>query len=345
MNVHKIIAFMLGVILIFAIGTVLKIAQTVFIPLILAVLLSYIVEPAINGMTKIKIPRIIAIIIVLLIMFGVLYLIGLFLYSSINSLLREFPKYQRKFEDLLVVVNNLLGEHLPSSIHLLDRIDWAARVRTTLVQISESFVGFLRHLFVIIIFLIFLLSEKPFFKKKLSDAFQMNMNLRIGKILDHINQQIGRYLIIKFFISLLTGFLFWISFVIIGLDFALIFGVMAVLFNFIPSIGSIVITVLTILMSFIQFYPSWGPIIAVTVTTNVIQTLVGNILDPKISGEQLNISPFLILVSLIFWGWLWGIIGMFLAVPLAVVMKIICENIPSLKPISVIMGSGKIKRE
>lgn len=345
MNVHKIIALMLGIILIFAIGGVMKITQSVFLPLIIALLFMYILDPLINGLTKVKIPRIIAIIIVLMIIFGVLYLVALFLYSSVNSLIREFPKYQRKIQFLIDQIGILLGDRLPVSIRLFDDINWGLSIRGYLISISESFVGFISKLFMVIIFLIFLLLEKPYLKTKLAMAFQSNMNTRIDKMLEHINDQIGRYLIIKLLISLLTGLLFYVSFLIIGLDFALIFGILAVLFNFIPSIGSILITLLTILMSFVQFYPSWPPIIAVIICTNVIQTLVGNILDPKVSGDRLNLSPFLVIFSLMFWGWLWGIIGMFLAVPLTVVVKIIFENIPALRPVSIIMGTGKERKE
>jgi predicted PurR-regulated permease PerM len=94
-------------------------------------------------------------------------------------------------------------------------------------------------------------------------------------------------------------------------------------------------------MGFIQFYPSWGRIVVVIIAMNAVQMVVGNFLDPKLSGEHLNLSPFIILVSLVFWGWLWGIIGLFLAVPLTVIIKIICENIPYLKPVSIFMESGK----
>ncbi len=345
MNIHKLIAILLGGIVIIAVVAVLKILQPIIVPMVIAIMLSYIIEPLVTGLTKIKMPRIIAIVIVLIILFGFFYLVGLFVYSSINSLVREYPKYESRFESIYREVNTFFSDKLPVSIHLFEDVNWSFAFRDRLVAVSGSFVNFLKTLFVIIVYLVFLLLEKPLLKKKLAKAFQMNMNLRIGRILDHINQDIGRYLIIKLLISLATGILFWVSFTIIGLDFALIWGVLTVLFNFIPSIGSIIITLACVLWSVIQFYPAWGPIIAVAATGTVIQNVIGSFLDPKISGDQLNVSPLLVLFSLFFWGWIWGIVGMFLAVPLTVMIKIICENVPALQPISVIMGNGREKRE
>jgi predicted PurR-regulated permease PerM len=193
----------------------------------------------------------------------------------------------------------------------------------------------------ILIFLIFLLLEKPLFKRKIARAFGESNGRRIGQILEHINQQVGRYINLKFFISLATGFFVWVFLTIIGLDFPLVWGVLAFLLNFIPSIGSFIFVVITIIMGVVQFYPLMGKMIAVAASMIGIQVIIGNILDPRLQGHRLNISPFLILFSLIFWGWIWGAAGMFLAVPIIVIIKIICENIPTLKPIAVLMESGQ----
>ncbi|MFW6209686.1 MAG: AI-2E family transporter, partial [Spirochaetota bacterium] len=115
------------------------------------------------------------------------------------------------------------------------------------------------------------------------------------------------------------------------------------LLNFIPSIGSFVLVVITIIMGVIQFYPNMGKIIAVAATMIATQVTIGNFLDPRLQGRRLNISPLLILFSLIFWGWIWGVIGMFLSVPIMVVIQITCENIPALRPIAVLMESGHVK--
>lgn len=99
--------------------------------------------------------------------------------------------------------------------------------------------------------------------------------------------------------------------------------------------------IITILMGIIQFYPSPGKIFAVALSMIGIQAIIGQFLDPKLQGHRLNLSPFVILFSLALWGWIWGVVGMFLAVPITVIIQIICQNVPGLRFIAVFMGSGK----
>ena len=125
-----------------------------------------------------------------------------------------------------------------------------------------------------------------------------------------------------------------------GLDFAFLWGVLAVVMNFIPTIGSIVITVLTIFMAVVQFLPNWTPILIVAAGTILTQNIIGNIIDPRLQGNQLNLSPFVILVALSVFGYVWGIVGMFLAVPLLSVLQIVFANMEETKPIAILMSSG-----
>ena len=161
-------------------------------------------------------------------------------------------------------------------------------------------------------------------------------------MLGRINRQISKYLVLKLLISLITGLMFYLTAVVTGLDFALVWGVLATLLNFIPTIGSIIVTVLTILMAVIQFAPdSWINIVYVFLLTISIEMILGNIIDPRLQGVQLNMSPLMILVSLSIWGYIWGLPGMFLAVPIMSIIQIVCAITPSLKPIAVLLSSGR----
>jgi predicted PurR-regulated permease PerM len=152
-----------------------------------------------------------------------------------------------------------------------------------------------------------------------------------------INRQIQKYLAVKTVTSLLTGALTVLVLVIFGVDFALLLGFLAFVLNYIPSIGSIVATLIAGLMAFFQFGNSLTPV-WVLLLLGIIQTVIGNFIDPKLMGRTLDLSPLLVIFSLIFWGWLWGVAGMFLAVPLLAVFKIIFENVPSLKFLAVLMS-------
>ncbi len=343
MRISAVSTGLLGVITVIMLGAVLKMAASILLPLIIAIFLSFIIAPLVNMLDKMHIPRVLALILTLLVLFGVMFLIYLFLQTSVNSFIKEYPKYASRYTEISSQIETMVLQRFDISFDFSTDIDWQGALRDYLVRLSGSLINFFSSLILIIIFLIFLLLEKPLFKSKLARAFDEETGRHIGRIIEHINQQVGRYINLKFFISLATGLFVWFFLLIIGVDFPIVWGVLAFLLNFIPSIGSFVLVVITITMGVIQFYPNMGKIIAVAATMIATQVTIGNFLDPRLQGRRLNISPLLILFSLIFWGWIWGVIGMFLSVPIMVVIQITCENIPALRPIAVLMESGHVK--
>jgi predicted PurR-regulated permease PerM len=131
----------------------------------------------------------------------------------------------------------------------------------------------------------------------------------------------------------------------VGLEAAPTWGALAFFLNFIPTVGSILAGIPPVLLALLQFYPSAGPALIILIAVVVINQALGNIVAPKIMGDQLNLSPVVILLSVMFWGWLWGIAGAFLSVVITCSIKIVCENIPMLHPVSVMMSSGKAIRK
>jgi predicted PurR-regulated permease PerM len=121
-------------------------------------------------------------------------------------------------------------------------------------------------------------------------------------------------------------------------DFAPLFGFLAFLLNYIPNVGSLIATVLRVGFAFFQFGTFWVPFWILVITVG-LDTLMGNLVEPRIIGKGLGLSPLVVFFSLVFWGWLWGIPGMIMAVPLVAVIKIVCQNVPSLRPGAVLMGS------
>jgi predicted PurR-regulated permease PerM len=147
--------------------------------------------------------------------------------------------------------------------------------------------------------------------------------------------------LLKVVISLCTGALFFLTAVVTGLDLPILWGVLAFIFNFIPSIGSVIVTTIVIFMALIQFAPDWTNVFYVAILAISTQMILGNIIDPRLQGGQLNLSPFVILVSLSLWGFIWGLPGMFISVPLTSVLQILCANIKSLRPVAILISSGK----
>ena len=157
-----------------------------------------------------------------------------------------------------------------------------------------------------------------------------------------ISSQIGKYLALQFFISLATGLCVWLALIILGVDFPVTWGALAFFLNFIPTVGSIAASIPPILVALVQF-PSFWPAVFTLIVLLVIQMTIGNIISPKIMGDRLHLSPMVVLVSLVFWGWLWGLWAL-CSVPIASAIKIVCENIEALRPISVMMDPAGVTR-
>lgn len=321
---------------------VLKLTADVCIPLVIAILLTFIFSPFVVFLSKRRIPKIMGIVIVVAISAAGLYLVGLFFYASVLSFTGSFSHYQQKLVDVYASV--LQYFHISSNV--VEQFDWFGNLSSVLLQMTGTVMDSLKIAGIVFLFLIFMLLEVPYFNKKIYLAFNAPTRRRFITVINDITRQIGRYLTVKFIVSLSTGFLVWLSLFIIGMDFAIIWGVLAFLLNFIPNIGSFFVIIITCLMGIIQFYPhDIVRMVLVIFFMNGIQFTIGNVLEPRMHGRRLDISPFLILFSLLFWGWIWGFVGMFLAVPLMAAVKICCQNIEALRPVSILMGTGRHKKK
>ncbi|MCF7974039.1 MAG: AI-2E family transporter [Phycisphaerae bacterium] len=156
-----------------------------------------------------------------------------------------------------------------------------------------------------------------------------------------IDQKIRRYIMTKLAVSAFTGILVWFTLSRLGLELAVVFGILAFLLNFIPSIGSIVSTFLPLPIAVAQFQGDVGTIVLVMLVPGVIQLVMGNVVEPKLMGGGLNLHPITILLALSFWGLLWGVVGMFLAAPITAVIRIVLMQFDSLKPLGELL-TGKL---
>jgi predicted PurR-regulated permease PerM len=186
-----------------------------------------------------------------------------------------------------------------------------------------------------------MLLAKPYANDKLRAAFSPARADAIIEITGTISRQIGAYLGALFVISLVTGLCVWGALAWMGIEFAFAWGLLAFVLNFIPNIGSIVASIPPVLTALVQFAPSIWPAVGVAAVLLVIQNTLGNFVAPKVYGDRLNLSPVVILLFLVFWGWLWGIVGALLAVPIAAAIQIALSHIPALAPLAVMMGSGQ----
>ena len=340
MKTRNIQTVFLGILTVIAVGAVLHILRRVFIPLVISGFLSLMLTPLVRKMNRLRFPRIVGIAVVMAALFVVLFVVGRLFYSSLQSFTQVFGVYQERF---IVILEgfwerfNIPDEYFPQFV-------WTRELLNRAAQASGTFVSFGTYLGLVLLFLVFILAETPLSWRKFRRAFPRRFYIKVGRAIADGSRQVARYLTIKTIISALTGLMVWGSLSIIGQDLAALWGLLAFLLNFIPSLGSVFIMAATMTLGLAQFYPNWNQVIAVWTAMPSIQLLMGNIIDPTLQGDQLDLSPLVILTSLVLWGGIWGITGMFLAVPLTVALKIILDHIDTLKPVAVMMGSGRMSR-
>jgi predicted PurR-regulated permease PerM len=208
-------------------------------------------------------------------------------------------------------------------------------------NIPELAISISSNIILILVFFMFMLLESPFFNSKVDRIFSNQNAAKIKNIMSSVYQDISRYLGTLTLISLATGICAWAVLSFAGVELAATWGVLTFLLNYIPTVGSIIATIPPVLMAIMQFSPAYFKPVVVLLSLGAIQIFLGNLITPKMVGDRIGLSPVIILVSLLLWGIIWGIPGAILSVPIAVIIKIICENFESLKPIAVIMGNGK----
>ena len=328
----------LGILAVIAVGFVLKTAQAVIIPLLIAWLLSYLLAPVVNFLVRrLRFPAVIAVACVVLLLLLAAWGAGVVIQQRLLGFAKAFPAYQDRLAALLAHYGRLLD--IPG--FALKEADWSAQFGPLVLKTSRFFITFISNSILVLIFLVFMLLAKPYANDKLRAAFSPSRADALIEITNTISRQIGAYLGALFVISLVTGLVVWGALAALGVEFAFTWGLLAFVLNFIPTLGSIVASIPPVLMALAQFAPDAWPAVGVAATLFVIQQTLGNFIAPKIYGDRLNLSPVVILLFLVFWGWLWGITGALLAVPLAAAVQIALSHIPALAPLAVIMGSGK----
>ena len=317
-----------------------------FLYFLLSFFIFLLVLPLVSVLEKAKFPSWLATVIAVLVIVAIVLFFVWFVFFSVDTLIQKVPDYAARINDLDGLLKGMASKwiDIPDDMSFFSalKIDWVGGViMPTLRSVSSSAISILSSVLLVILMTVFLLGERHMIIPKILNFIKEGEEDKITVIWERIIKQISKYITIKVFISIFTGALFYVIRLIVRLDFAFLWGVLAVVLNFIPTIGSIIITVLVTLMAIIQFAPAIGPILFVGIGAILVQNIVGNFLDPRLSGNSLNLSPFVILVSLSVFGFIWGIVGMFLAVPLLSVLQIICANVDATRPIAMLISSGR----
>ena len=318
-----------------------KYLSSVLLPAVVAVLLGLSLSPIIQKITrKTKLPWVLTSIFLIIAMLIVVSLLSSLLLSSLNTIVNEYPKYEKRFQSIYKVLADNFGLAFDEQKNIFENMWSSLNIRQYIqkiaIYLSSGFINAGKNIFMTVLLLAFFLVEMRLTEKKIRIIFVKH---HIKSMSTQIVFEVSRYISIKFFISLATGVIVFLSTWAIGLSFPIIWGFLAFIMNFIPTFGSIISTAITTIFALLQFYPSWGRVIFVLIIMILVNFLLGNILEPRIEGKHLGLSPFVILICLTLWGWAWGFIGMILAVPMTVIIKIICENVSYLNKFAILLGN------
>lgn len=265
------------------------------------------------------------------------YFIGALVDNDISKVIADTYIYQKNIQEIISTVKTY---ELNSSLFSTDNFFKNLDLKSILSNTLNFFTNAAGNISLIIIYLIFFLIEEKFFKIKLE---KISSNKSTKKILEKINKQIYEYFEIKILTSFFTGILTFLILLALSNNLAVLFGIFSFLLNFIPFIGSLIAIVLPVIFSIVQSLDFSISVLTI-VSLIFVQLLIGNFIEPKLMGKSLNLSPIIMIISLGIFGKIWGIAGMFLSVPILVVMLIIFSNFNQTKKIAIFLSEkGNIK--
>lgn len=328
------------------VGIFLHFISDAFLTFVAALFVANIFMPLVATLRKKKVPVVFAILLVLVLVGAVLLGIIIVLSTTITSFIEIYPKYAAKWEHVFFpAVTELLGRISPELQKQAVNFDPLSIFQPgKIVNAFFSITSLVGSFALVLLFMLFILASHGQFSTKIERAFPRSGSLQLNTIVANIETRVRSYLVTTLIINTLAAVTMTIVLLLFGVDLALLWGMLTFLLMFIPSIGSIFAIILPIFLAFLQFDTLGTPILAGIIVI-VSQLLIGSYISPKVMGSRLNISPLLILVSIIFWGWVWGPLGMILAVPITSTIVIIFENIPVLVPLSLLMSANPIPRK
>ena len=320
--------------------SVLHVASSVFIPLVIAWFILQMLRPVIKIGITLKLNAWLNVILV----FSILAVVALAGFRFIAAQVVEFGQVYSLYSDKLTEWFVHFIEVMGVPAEAVKNFDWLGILRDNAKNISSLIITLSSKFVLTFVFLMFMLVEAPYMDEKVDKAFGRNSG-RVRKILSSISEEVSQYLSTLTLISFVTGVCAWLVLTIFGVKLAAGWGVLTFLLNFIPTVGSIIATIPPVVMAIIQFSPGLFTPFMVLVSLTSIQLIIGNVITPKVMGDKLGVSPVMILLSLLLWSMIWGIPGALLSTPIMSIIKIVCENVPVLQTIAVLIGSGESVRK
>lgn len=315
------------------------------LPFVLGIVLWYMIDALADAFEhpqfgRLRLPRPLALAAAIFIMGSLLWVVGRTIGRNVSAVIDAAPTYERRLQTLINEGARLIGvEQAPTIGELFDRISLA----DTLSSIATAAASVVSVAGIVVIYAGFLFVEQVRFRRKLAIVLGSGENQeRVQAVLDQIDHDIRVYIRIKTTLAAITSALAYGVMASVGVDFAAFWAVMVFFFYYIPTVGSILAIVAPAMLTLVQF-DDLTPFLIVLLVFGTIQVVTANVVEPAIMGSTLNLSPLVVIVSLMVWGTIWGVVGMFLCVPITVVSLIVLAQFETTRPIAVLLSSdGRI---
>ncbi len=334
---------LLGILLIL-LFFVLYLLQSILIPLVMAMLFAIMFQPLIIWLQRLKTPKWLVLPTITILTLALLLILYFVIIETSSDLLENkeylLKRLQIRGNDLIQLIKGL------PFVKVDKRMDWRGLIELfTTYKIGDSLAwsanflySFTLSFFMFLLYYIVLLSGMSNYRNFLNYVSGEENYSELLLNYERVQRSVYSYMILKSFICLLTGFLTYVICLFYGLNFAFFWGFLTFLLTFIPTIGPILAALPPILMGLIQ-YDSFSPVSTLAIILIIIKLIMGNIIEPIIMGGKLKINTLTVIFGLVFWGFMWGIAGLILSIPLMVLVKLIFEQIPSLQSVARLMDS------
>lgn len=335
----------LWAIVIAAVVYLLVAGRGLLLPLVLGLVLWYMVDALADVIERprfglVKLPRPIALLAAFCTMAGLFWVVGRTVGRNVTAVAAAAPNYEVRLQHLIDQGVHMVGiETAPTLTELFDRIS----LTDTLGNLASAVASLVSVTGIVLIYAGFLFVEQVHFRRKLAIMFgEGAQQARLRSVLSQIDRDIRVYIRIKTTLAVITSTLAYIVMTWIGVDFAGFWAVMVFFFYYVPTVGSILAIVAPALLTLVQF-DHLTPFLIVLLVIGTIQIVMANVIEPAIMGRSLNLSPLVVIISLVVWGTIWGVVGMFLCVPIMVVLLIVLAHFKETHAVAVLLSAdGKV---
>lgn len=341
---QPLLTLVLSLLLVILIGFLLLIGQSLLVPILTAMIAVYVLVRAADGLGRLPvIGRLPEWVRRLLVMAGFV-VIGLVLMNIVvatgERVVAAIPRYQANLEVLLArTADQLHLDELASWQNLNRLLVQNIDMQSLLTNVLGSAGSLLSVVILVGVYMIFLLSERSSFARKLAVAMPGRNSVRTQRIIKAVNRRIGNYLALKTLLNILIGSISWLVMWSLDVDFALFWALLIGLMNYIPYVGAFIGIAFPVLLTLAQF-GSLQTTLFLASLLSAAQFYVGSVLEPRVIGRQVNLSPFVVLVALSLWYGLWGVSGAILAIPLTSMLTIILASFPGTRPMAVLLADN-----